>query len=183
MPKSKKLIATQLRQSCPKRYHDLSFFLQVLSRKSKWPFFFSRHYTTDIGQLTYYQKKMETHLEKRVNRKNRFLLSRSRTLVIVPTTEIAFFYSRNDCTIAKCLNGKEYFAKYSLDRLQTQVLADQFARLNRRYLVNLLAIKEIEPYYDRRLLVTLHLPTPDLLLVSKEKRTEFLFWLEGGGYE
>jgi DNA-binding LytR/AlgR family response regulator len=123
---------------------------------------------------------METHLEKRVYRKNRFLFSRSGTLVIVPTTEIAFFYSRNDCTIAKCLNGKEYFAKYSLDSLQSQVLADQFARLNRRYLVNVLAVKEIEPYPERRLLVTLHLPTPDLLLVSKDKRTEFLVWLEGG---
>ena len=123
---------------------------------------------------------METHLEKKAARKNRFLLSRSGTLVVVQATEIAFFYSRNDCTIAMCLNGKEYFSKYSLDSLQTQVLREQFFRLNRRYLVNLLSVKEIEHYPERRLLVTLNQPTPDLLLVSKDKRTEFLIWLEGG---
>jgi len=123
---------------------------------------------------------METHRETPTAPKQRFLLSRAGTFVIVPTSEIAFFYVRNECTIARCLNGKEYFVKYSLDCLQTMVLANQFVRLNRRYLVNLLAVKEIEPYPERRLLVTLHLPTPELLLVSKEKRTEFLVWLDGG---
>jgi len=124
---------------------------------------------------------METPRETPAARKRRFLLSRSGTLVLVPTTEIAYFHYRNDCTLAKCLNGKEYFVKYSLDRLQTLVFADEFIRLNRRYLVNLTAVKEIEPFPERRLLVTLHLPTPDPLLVSKDKRTEFLVWLEGAG--
>lgn len=123
---------------------------------------------------------METHLDKRITRKDRLLLSRSGTIVVVQTTEISFFYSRNDCTIARCLNGKEYFSKYSLDTLQTNVLGEQFVRLNRRYLVNRFSVKEIENYPERRLLVTLNQPTPDLLLVSKERRTEFLVWLEGG---
>jgi DNA-binding LytR/AlgR family response regulator len=56
--------------------------------------------------------------------------------------------------------------------------AEQFFRLNRQYLINFYAIKEVELYFARKLLAILSVPTPDKLLVSKEKVSDFLHWME-----
>jgi two-component system, LytTR family, response regulator LytT len=54
----------------------------------------------------------------------------------------------------------------------------QFFRLNRQYLVNFSAIKEVEHYFARKLLIKLTIPAHDKLLVSKVKVSAFLAWLE-----
>jgi DNA-binding LytR/AlgR family response regulator len=46
--------------------------------------------------------------------------------------------------------------------------------LNRQYLVNFNAVKEVEHYFARKLLVNSVIPTKDKLIVSKEKVTDFL---------
>jgi len=53
-----------------------------------------------------------------------------------------------------------------------------FFRLNRQYLINFNAIKEVEHYFARKLFVKLAVPVAEKLLVSKEKSTLFLKWLE-----
>jgi len=50
--------------------------------------------------------------------------------------------------------------------------------LNRQYLVNFDAVKEVEHYFARKLLVNLTVATPEKLLVAKEKVRTFLDWLE-----
>jgi LytTr DNA-binding domain len=50
--------------------------------------------------------------------------------------------------------------------------------LNRQYLINFNAVKEVEHYFSRKLLVNPVIPTKDKLVVSKEKVTEFLRWLD-----
>jgi len=66
----------------------------------------------------------------------------------------------------------------SLDQVTQSVSSTQFFRLNRQYLVNFKAIKEVEPYFLRKLLVKLVIETPDKLLVNKEKSHSFLSWME-----
>lgn len=50
-------------------------------------------------------------------------------------------------------------------------------RLNRQYLINFNAIKEVEHYFARKLLVNAIIPARDKLIVSKEKVAGFLHWL------
>lgn len=40
------------------------------------------------------------------------------------------------------------------------------------------AIKEIEPYFNQRLVVRLAIPTPEKILVARLKVTHFLSWVE-----
>jgi DNA-binding LytR/AlgR family response regulator len=54
----------------------------------------------------------------------------------------------------------------------------QFFRLNRQYLINFHAVKEVEHYFARKLLVNPVIPIKDKLLVSKEKVSGFLHWLD-----
>jgi len=55
---------------------------------------------------------------------------------------------------------------------------DQFYRLNRQYLINFGAVKDVEHYFGRKLLVNLAIPIKEKLLISKEKARAFLVWLE-----
>jgi two-component system response regulator LytT len=50
--------------------------------------------------------------------------------------------------------------------------------ISRQYLINFNAVKEVEHYFARKLLVHLTIPAKDKLLVSKEKVSSFLHWLD-----
>ena len=110
--------------------------------------------------------------------KKSFLVFKHNKYTTVSTDQIAFFYIRNDSSTIMCFAQEEYTLHQSLDQITSLVSAKQFFRLNRQYLINFAAIKEVEHYFLRKLFVKLIIPTPDKLLISKEKATLFLNWLE-----
>jgi two-component system response regulator LytT len=110
--------------------------------------------------------------------KSSFLVFKHNKYFIVPTEKIAFFYVRYEISSIVCYNRQEYFLNYSLDNIQNLLTAKEFFRLNRQYLVNFHAVKEVEHYFARKLLVNLVLPSRDKILVSKEKVHSFLHWLD-----
>lgn len=120
---------------------------------------------------------MET-LSKVEYGKKSFLVFRRNKYFIVPTDKIAFFYTRNEATIIVGFDRQEYIVNYSLEHVQGMLSEGQFYRLNRQYIVNFNAVKEVEHYFARKLLVNLFIPVAEKLLVSKEKSTRFLRWLE-----
>jgi hypothetical protein len=77
-----------------------------------------------------------------------------------------------------CFNRPQYSVNYSLEHIQNVLSEQQFFRLNRQYLVNFNAVKEVEHYFARKLLVKLIVPVTEKLLVSKEKASGFFRWLE-----
>jgi len=90
---------------------------------------------------------------------------------------IAFFYIKNNTATIMTLDEQEYSLDESLDSIQSSLLPEQFFRLNRQYLINFDAIKEIEHYFSRKLFVKLVIPSPEILLVGKERATCFLNWM------
>jgi DNA-binding LytR/AlgR family response regulator len=116
-------------------------------------------------------------LSGRMGKKN-FLVFKHNKYINVPTEKIAYFYIKYDTTIIVSFDQKEYAVNYSLEQIQELLTDYQFYRLNRQYLINFYAIKEVEHYFARKLLVTLTVPVQDKLLVSKEKASAFLPWLE-----
>jgi DNA-binding LytR/AlgR family response regulator len=77
-----------------------------------------------------------------------------------------------------CFDKQEYFVNHSLEQIQNLLPGKEFFRLNRQCLINFNAVKEVEHYFARKLLVNLVIPTKDKLIVSKEKVTNFLTWLD-----
>ncbi len=110
--------------------------------------------------------------------KKSFLVFKYNKYINVPTEMIAFFYVKYDTTIIVSFDQKEYPVNYSLEQIQELLADQQFYRLNRQHLINFYAIKEVEHYFARKLLVTLTVPVKDKLLVSKEKAVSFFNWLE-----
>jgi DNA-binding LytR/AlgR family response regulator len=110
--------------------------------------------------------------------KKNFLVFRNNKYTNVPTENIAFFYIRYESPMIMCFDKQEYFVNYSLDQIQGLLPEKQFYRLNRQYLINFNAVKEVEHYFARKLLVNPTIPIKDKLIVSKEKVTQFLHWLD-----
>jgi len=110
--------------------------------------------------------------------KRSFLVYRRNKYLTVPTDTIAFFCIKFDSTLIVNFDRQEYAVNYSLDQIQQMVPGWQFYRLNRQHLVNFSAIKEIEHFFARKLLVKLKIQVAEQLLVSKEKANQFLRWLE-----
>jgi two-component system response regulator LytT len=110
--------------------------------------------------------------------KKSFLVFKNNKYINVPTENIAFFYIKYESPMIMCFDRQEYFVNYSLEQIQNLLPEKQFYRLNRQYLINFNAVKEVEHYFARKLLVNPVISMKDKLIVSKEKVTEFLQWLD-----
>lgn len=110
--------------------------------------------------------------------KKSFLVFKSNKYTTVQTDQVAFIYIHNELSTIVTFQGQEYTVDQSLDQLQASLSAKQFYRLNRQYLVNFSAVKEVEHYFSRKLFVKLVVPTAEKLLIGKEKTSGFLAWLE-----
>jgi DNA-binding LytR/AlgR family response regulator len=110
--------------------------------------------------------------------KKSFLVFKNNKYVTVPTNNIAFFYIRNELTSIMTFDQQEYVVNQSLDQVSSLLSTVQFFRLNRQYIVNFSAVKEVEHYFMRKLFVKLVIPTEEKLLINKEKAPVFLSWLE-----
>jgi DNA-binding LytR/AlgR family response regulator len=110
--------------------------------------------------------------------KTSFLVFLNQKYKTIHVEDIAFFYVKHDATWIMCFDKQSYPLSQSLDQITQSVSPEQFFRLNRQYLINFKAVKEVEPYFMRKLYVKLTIETPEKLLVNKEKSTGFLAWLE-----
>jgi two-component system response regulator LytT len=110
--------------------------------------------------------------------KKSFLVFKNNKYSTVQTDQIAFIYIRNETPTIMTFQQQEYAIDQSLDHVQDLLSPKQFFRLNRQYLINFTAIKEVEHYFARKLFVKLVIPSPDKLLIGKEKTSGFLSWLE-----
>nr|WP_276901064.1 LytTR family DNA-binding domain-containing protein [Pedobacter kyonggii] len=136
------------------------------------------------GLQNFFQQKVIPDLSNLLTKlsspagKESFLVFKNQKYTTVQTENIAFFYIRNDASTIMCFDKQEFALSQSLDQIMAQVSSKQFFRVNRQYLVNFKAIKEIEHYFLRKLFVKLVIETPDKLLINKEKTPAFLSWME-----
>ena len=110
--------------------------------------------------------------------KRSFLVLKRNKYLNVLTDNIAFFCIKYESSVITCFNKEEYFVNHSLDQIQQMLPKEQFFRLNRQYLINFNAVKEVEHYFARKLLVNPVIPVKDKLLVPREKIGGFLHWLD-----
>ena len=131
---------------------------------------FQQHYLHDLADFM-------VKLGQPAGKKN-FLVYKNNKYINITTDSIAYFYVKYDTTILVTFDNKEYFVNYSLEEIERLVSDKRFFRVNRQYLVSFNAIKEVEHYFARKLLVNLVIPTKEKLLISKSKSGVFLHWLD-----
>lgn len=110
--------------------------------------------------------------------KSSFLVFKNQKYTTIPTENIAYFFIHNEITHLVTFDKQQFQLTQTLGQIAEQVSPKQFFRVNRQYIVNFSAIKEMEHYFQRKILVKLTVETPEQLLINKEKSHSFFTWLE-----
>jgi DNA-binding LytR/AlgR family response regulator len=111
--------------------------------------------------------------------KKRFLVKIGTHLRAVNTDEVLYFYSFQKGTFLKSIDGKNYLLDQTLEVIEQLVDPDQFFRINRKYMVSLVAITDVHAYSNSRLKLKVKNQEEDDFLVAREKVKAFKDWLEG----
>jgi len=110
----------------------------------------------------------------------RMLIRFGNSIKLVDMADAAYFYTKDKITfLVTRSTGKRFPVDYPLDKLEGMLDPAVFFRINRQFIINVSAIKEMHPYSKSRVKVELE-PSTDLeTIVSTERSAEFKKWLVG----
>lgn len=111
--------------------------------------------------------------------KTALLVHQQEKIIPVQVKDIAFFYLDKAIVHITTFNKQQYFITTSLDDIEAALEPASFYRANRQFLINRAAIANAERSFARKLVARLVVNTPESIVVSKAKASDFLQWLEG----
>jgi DNA-binding LytR/AlgR family response regulator len=135
-----------------------------------------QHTQTDYSALSDTIRRQEGA----ANYLRRMLIRFSNSFKLVEMSDAAYFYTKDKITfVVTKSTGKRFPADYPLDRLETMLDPAVFFRINRQFVVNVHAIREMHPYSKSRVKLDLEPPSDQETIVSTERSSEFKRWLVG----
>jgi DNA-binding LytR/AlgR family response regulator len=127
---------------------------------------------TEIVNLlkkTFHQKK---------DYKSSILVHFKESFIPIAVDKIAFLVVDNEIIYIHTFKNQRYPVFKSMIEIESSVDPSLFFRINRQILLNKNAIKEIQPYFERRVVIKTDLRIKEQLIVSRLKVTEFMNWVE-----
>ncbi len=141
-----------------------------------------------VRALENFFQKRDSNLEARLAKllgearqpaaKSTFLVSQRDKFLPIAVAAIAYFYIEHEVTFLHTFDNRRFMLGYTLDELEKMLDSRQFYRANRQFLINAMAVTEVEQYFARKLLLKLNAQTKEPIVVSKAKASEFLNWME-----
>lgn len=110
--------------------------------------------------------------------KKRFSVKVGQHLKLVNIDDIECFYSENKGTYLYTSEGRNYLLDTTLDGLEDELAPEQFFRINRKFFVNVEAIKDMVSYTNSRLQIKLNNYNAQEVIVARERVKDFKNWLE-----
>lgn len=109
--------------------------------------------------------------------KERFTTQVGQHLKIIEAKNIECLYSEDKATFAFMNSQKVRLLDGSLESIYKQLDPKNFFRVNRKFVVNIKAIKDMISYTNSRLQIKLTHYNQEAIIVSREKVTSFKNWL------
>lgn len=109
--------------------------------------------------------------------KKRFLVKRGVDYVSLKTEDIAYFYAAHKLVCMVDAKSNKFILDRSLSDIEKEIDPSQFYRVNRKYLVNLNAIKRIKAHSKSKLLLEVAPLVSDEIIISQENVTAFKEWM------
>lgn len=110
--------------------------------------------------------------------KNRFMVKMGDTIISVKTEDILHFIAEDGITLLVSSNTKRYAIDYTLDELEETISPNLFFRINRKVLINIIAVKKVNTYFNSRLKINSEVLDDESSIVSRERVNEFKAWLD-----
>lgn len=108
--------------------------------------------------------------------KNRFMVRVGDHIRSIHTDQIKLFYADGRVVYLLTDQGREYIVEYKMEELEEVLEPETYFRLNRTFIVNINAIKDVIVYSNSRLKVLLDQTFDKELIVSREKVNHFKMW-------
>lgn len=109
--------------------------------------------------------------------RNRILIGSGDRIKSLPIADVAYAYAFEKGVYVCTFAGGNFLVSDTMDQLEETLDSSRFYRVNRKFLVNINAIDEIQRYSTRRLKLDLQPPAKFDVLVPAEKITDFKNWL------
>ncbi|MGC6431368.1 MAG: LytR/AlgR family response regulator transcription factor [Jejuia sp.] len=110
--------------------------------------------------------------------KKRFSVKVGQHLKLINIDEIECFYSENKGTYLHTTDNRNYLIDSTLEQLEEELEPQTFFRINRKFFVNINAIKDMVSYTNSRLQIKLNSYNEQEVIVARERVKDFKGWLE-----
>jgi DNA-binding LytR/AlgR family response regulator len=110
--------------------------------------------------------------------KKRFSVKVGQHLKLINIDDIECFYSENKGTYLHTTEGRNYLIDNTLEHLEEELDPNTFFRINRKFFVNINAIKDMVSYTNSRLQIKLVSYKEQEVIVARERVKSFKKWLE-----
>jgi len=124
-----------------------------------------------------YENMQSLFQEKKVFQKS-IIAHVGEKMIPITIDNILLFHLKNESVSIYCSNNTKYVVFKTMDEIESILDAQRFFRINRQMIVNRKAVKEIEPFFNRKVIVKTNLPLDEKAIVSRLKVTPFIKWIE-----
>jgi DNA-binding LytR/AlgR family response regulator len=109
--------------------------------------------------------------------KKRFLVKRGTDYISIKTGDIAYFYATHKLVCMVDNKNQKFILDQSLAEIEKQLDPAQFYRVNRKYLVQLSAIKKIKTWPKSKLQLEVEPVIAEDIIISQENVAAFKEWM------
>lgn len=135
-------------------------------------------------QLNWNSQKTEQLREtfatpKSIAYKNRFMVKLGDHIRSITSDQISLFYADGRDVYLVTTQSRKFIIDYTLETLEELLEPKTFFRLNRTFIININAIKDVVVYSNSRLKIMLTQDFDKEIIVSREKVSVFKEWFDG----
>ena len=108
--------------------------------------------------------------------KTHYLIPRKDKLIPLGVERIFFIHTENKLVKVYLEDNSSYTVDYTLEEMMADLNPSEFFRANRQFIVAHKAIRDISLWFNQKLCVNLLISTPENILISKARASEFKSW-------
>jgi two-component system response regulator LytT len=131
-----------------------------------------------ISKVKYLEELMHSEILNRRNPRRSFLVPYRDKLIPLKGVDFAWLTIRNGVVVSTLHDDRSFVLDKSLEELENQLDPTNFFRANRQFIISRECIREIELYFNGRLLVRTAPVSSNQILISKERVPVFKKWFE-----
>jgi DNA-binding LytR/AlgR family response regulator len=123
-------------------------------------------------------KKIQSLFTEKKSYQKSIIVNVGEKLIPIAIDDISLFHLENEVIRIYSSDNKKYYIFKRMDEIESILDDNIFFRINRQMIINRKSIKEIEPFFNRKVIVKTNIPLSEKAIVSRLKVKPFLSWLE-----
>ncbi|MEM6346236.1 MAG: LytTR family DNA-binding domain-containing protein [Bacteroidota bacterium] len=123
--------------------------------------------------------KVQSVISESRRQQKSFLVRYRDKMIPVTVEDIAFVMLQDEIVYLYNFKGEKFPLFKKMEEMEKALDPEQFFRINRQMMLNRAAIREIAPYFNRKVIIKLPFILSQNVIVSRLKVTPFMNWVEG----